>query len=714
MSSAIVPARNPKILRHDRRSMLSDDTALRKQIQATHSYDGRSIDTESIFVIVKDIFNLVSPGIDGILNGSTYHAEIRDETATLTTFDGIQDSLAFLLNKISCELSCKCTGGGDSHASAIEILNVLSSYTWDAKAVIALASFSVNYGQFWLVANLFTSDPLAKSVAVLKQLPEIIDHSDVMKSRFETINSLVKVSLELTRCIAEIRRLPSKYISVEAEPMIVASSHVPFAVYWIVRSLIACASQVTEILGLSQMGSSYAETWELSSLVHKVASIQDTLKTQLLLCHRHIDEKKHLEYFETLGHLFGTTPHIDNQRILKHLIYLKDDLLPLVIGNNKTMKVGIEALRGKTVLLLISDADISHDELLILGQIYQDSRKRPEFHYEIVWLPLLEKMINQQDEHKFEELQLQMPWYTLHNPGLLEPAVARYIKEAWHYTKKPILVALDPQGKLVSPNAIHMVWIWGNMAYPFTQKREMDLWNHEEWRLKLVVNGIDRKILDWIEEDKVICLYGGENYEWIREFIGTARDVAAAAPIKLEMVYIGKAKSSRERVRRLNEVVAGRSYIWEDPTSIWYFWTRLESMMYSKIHHGAKVETKSVTGDHIAGDHTLGEVLTLLTFGGSEQGWALFSQGAGSGPGQIARAKDNAMLKGLVEFGVWAQLARENGFVPALNDYLAGHHTEEHCNRLILPGVDDIPEMVVCTECHRPMEKYYMYRCCTD
>lgn len=150
-------------------------------------------------------------------------------------------------------------------------------------------------------------------------------------------------------------------------------------------------------------------------------------------------------------------------------------------------------------MLLISDTEISHDELLILGQIYNDSRKRAEFQYEIVWLPLLDKVVQQdlQQKHRFDQVQTRMPWYTLHDPALLEPAVARYIKEVWHYTKKPIIVALDPQGKLVSPNAIHMVWIWGNMAYPFTHKREMDLWNHEEWRVKLVVDGIDRDILNW-------------------------------------------------------------------------------------------------------------------------------------------------------------------------------------------------------------------------
>lgn len=209
-------------------------------------------------------------------------------------------------------------------------------------------------------------------------------------------------------------------------------------------------------------------------------------------------------------------------------------------------------------------------------------------------------------------------------------------------------------------------------------------------------------------------MYGGENYEWIQEFVKVARDVALAAGIELEMVYIGRAKSNDERVRRINNIVAGKSHIWDDPISVWYFWKRLESMMYSKIHHGAKVATKTATGEAVAGDPVLGEVLTLLTFGGSEQGWALFSQGAGSGPGQMARAKDDVMLKGLVEFERWAEFATPNRFVPALNDYLAGLHTAEHCNRLILPGVDDIPEMVVCTECHRTMEKYYMYRCCMD
>lgn len=47
------------------------------------------------------------------------------------------------------------------------------------------------------------------------------------------------------------------------------------------------------------------------------------------------DEKRHDEYFHMLIKLFET-PHIDNMKILKALLYSKDDMLPLVDGTTKT------------------------------------------------------------------------------------------------------------------------------------------------------------------------------------------------------------------------------------------------------------------------------------------------------------------------------------------------------------------------------------------
>lgn len=130
----------------------------------------------------------------------------------------------------------------------MEILELLANYSWEAKIVIIIASYVVEYGHCYsLVAD---SNPLAKLVASLK-LQRVDDTA--IKSKFETIISLVRVSIEVTRFITKFSCFPSKYISSDAEPMVFASNQIPIAVYWMTRVVVACASQHSEILGQAQM-----------------------------------------------------------------------------------------------------------------------------------------------------------------------------------------------------------------------------------------------------------------------------------------------------------------------------------------------------------------------------------------------------------------------------------------------------------------------------
>lgn len=77
-------------------------------------------------------------------------------------------------------------------------------------------------------------------------------------------------------------------------------------------------------------------------------------------------------------------------------------------------QVGVDVLKGKTVLLLISDLEISYDEIFILNQIYQASRKDTNLQYEIVWLAIAEKVEGDDDfDKKFVDLKIKMPWYQL-------------------------------------------------------------------------------------------------------------------------------------------------------------------------------------------------------------------------------------------------------------------------------------------------------------
>ncbi|XP_048137022.1 protein SIEVE ELEMENT OCCLUSION B-like [Rhodamnia argentea] len=154
-------------------------------------------------------------------------------------------------------------------------------------------------------------------------------------------------------------------------------------------------------------------------------------------------ETRDLEAYRTLVRLFD----MDNMIILKHLIYAKDDIQPLVAGSTKS-RASLEVLRKKTVLLLISDLDIAIENIELLNHMYKESRPRPEYQFEIVWLLIVDvdpksaawDMTHQQ---KFEELQSIMLWYTVHHPSILVPAVIKYIREVWRFSKRFIIVALD-------------------------------------------------------------------------------------------------------------------------------------------------------------------------------------------------------------------------------------------------------------------------------
>lgn len=157
------------------------------------------------------------------------------------------------------------------------------------------------------------------------------------------------------------------------------------------------------------------------------------------------------------------------------------------------------------MLLLISDIDLPQEELSILDQMYREARQnptKPDSQYEVVWLPIVPNLRTTPwtDEHqsKFEGLRNTMPWYSVFQPSLLDPAVIKYIKEVWHFNHKPLLVVMDPQGRIVNANALHMMWIWGSLAFPFTSLREEALWLEETWRIELLADTIEPMIFNWV------------------------------------------------------------------------------------------------------------------------------------------------------------------------------------------------------------------------
>ena len=197
-------------------------------------------------------------------------------------------------------------------------------------------------------------------------------------------------------------------------------------------------------------------------------------------------------------------------------------------------------------------------------------------------------------------------------------------------------------------------------------------------------------------------MYGGDDIEWIHKFTHAANVVAHTARIPLEMFYVGKS-NPRDKIQKINNTIVAEklSHALPQLAYIRFFWSRLESMWHSKVQHGKSVEN----------DQIMKEIMMMLYFGSSDQGWAVIGQGM-----DMAKAKGEMFLMSL------SQLSDERkhdivdkGFLPALNDIFQELYTPHHCHRIKLPGsTSSVQDKVVCAECGCAMEKSIMYSCCTD
>ena len=158
----------------------------------------------------------------------------------------------------------------------------------------------------------------------------------------------------------------------------------------------------------------------------------------------------------------------------------------------------MDILRRKHVLLLISDLDISHDEIQVLEFIYKGEWVLTKLNYEIIWLPIVDRSAwNDNYEQKFLSLRSIMPWYTVDHPSIIEPAVIKYTREVWRFVKKPIVVTLDPQGKVTCPNALNMLWIWRSTASHSAPRKKKVYGKKRLGRLNYLLMGL-----------KQTCLFG--------------------------------------------------------------------------------------------------------------------------------------------------------------------------------------------------------------
>ncbi|XP_059445368.1 protein SIEVE ELEMENT OCCLUSION B-like [Corylus avellana] len=211
------------------------------QISATHGHvpADENIDADSLFVDIKNDLKHIIHTVDNALLGGQEHPENLELNVSKDSFDPLLCRLG--LRQLSSEMACKALCAETAHKRTILILNKLSSYSWEAKAVLALAAFALNYKYFSVPAQLHSS----RQVEIPKHVPATLKHLDLPKCK-ETIselNTMINDVLDFSESVFELKKLSTNNY-IEDKPCSYILGRISFCVYGIIISVVACTTQM--------------------------------------------------------------------------------------------------------------------------------------------------------------------------------------------------------------------------------------------------------------------------------------------------------------------------------------------------------------------------------------------------------------------------------------------------------------------------------------
>lgn len=401
-----------------------------------------------------------------------------------------------------------------------------------------------------------------------------------------------------------------------------------------------------------------------------------------------------LDHYRKLCKLLHTPTEI--VEIFKALILSKDNVLPqhrfliftreiniqpLIDGStNRTVK--IDVLKRKNVFIFVSGLDITEKDISVLYPIYEGIKNNSQ--YKIVWMPIVEQW-NDDLRRTYERLRVTMPWYSVHFFSRI--AGFRFIKEKWNFKGKPLVVAMNPQGKVENPNALHLIRVWGMKAFPFDKTAQENVSQQRNW-IGTIVRDIDPVIPTWINEQKYIFFYGGKDKEWRQQVTKKVTTLASdlvfkEAKISIELFRVGKTIKGDEDDDDDDDGILGR------------FWSAIEGLFITNAH-------KEV-------DPVSQEIQKLLSYK-NESGWFVLSKGSTV----VLAGHGYTILRVFEEFNNWKAVVKQKGFEVTIKEYHSkALLTVPQCCRLDIPATAGaVPETIKCPECTRVMDSYVSYKCC--
>ncbi|KAL4637709.1 hypothetical protein ACB092_03G095500 [Castanea dentata] len=486
------------------------------QIIQTHASDTEKLNVESLFSIVNNVLERATMTFDTVLQLGTGPHKATEHLEDESQGSFIPPLNAFKL--ISSEMQCK--GPGENIAretTVLSILKKLSNYSWDAKAVLTLATLALDYGESCLLAKIQSSDQLAKSMGTLKGVPVLFEKLKKHSKAVDDLKKAIKATVEVIKCIIDLTKL-SNY----------DMNDVAVAVYLAIETIVAIATQLCYLITDDQ-----EKKQELQPYADNFLVILADLK-----------KKKEEEDYRKLKEIVNAPK--DLVEVLEKILIDPTNKMPPLIDGSTEERVEINSLKGKSVFLFISGLHISREDIKILKPFLDKTGK--EDQYRIVWIPFVKQWTEDPKKKWTEDLQLSKMLYV---PTGLPIASHRYINQKWNFKFNELLIVLiNERGKVECKNAIHMIRVCGaDEAFPFTCQREETLLM-EKGLIGLTATHVDSPIENWIKENNYIFFYGGGDNNWIQNFTESAKVLVNDPMIKGKGITIESVPIQGDNLKR--------------------------------------------------------------------------------------------------------------------------------------------------------------------
>ncbi|XP_031091252.1 protein SIEVE ELEMENT OCCLUSION B-like [Ipomoea triloba] len=738
-----------------------DESIIREQVLSTDNHDGRHFNTNFILSDAEKILRL---------GMGTTEEVLVEKLNQVVELDNIYEQLSYHIRQVSIEIvsGLNAKMANQQHSTTIGILRKLCWYSWEDKMVLMLAAFSIIYGGYILLDSRLCKG-VPKLGGLAKKLGSLIQNnlvetppSYVQKVVVDCLNSM----LELTKCVVELKQCP--YYSPPPSVVLALPMATYWIATTLINVSAACACDTQHFKVHHQ--NELEELTTLIAKILATFSPELTKKKaeesfQILRHAWYYNSSNRVELFKLIFNVKDDDEEIFKRDFWHGLNYWRDhqtDLLLITSGFDISHEQ-IDFLNwyyGNASPYIIWIPIMKHNATWT-SEDEHHFEKVKEKMCDLFWLNDPQKrLLPQFPRFVKEELfpKFKMRWgeeailVSIDRKGrIVHPNVMHMILTWAHYIQEntigvqrlynitPLIEKEVKEGtsgvNRVVPEIDQMIRdflhniedrinAWASsieskiqevqdQSTPYHSDREKDLWQQETtWSLHLLApkfqsyQAIGGLINDWIQEEKYIFLYGGNDIKWVQEFTSKVREVGSKIQLNIELVYVGRNK----KIRRIIDEKRMTHSPLHNSKSIWWFWTRLRSMFLSRIHY---LDVTNCLVKEYNNDEILQGLKKLLAYESTNttiEGWALLSKGAKV----IVCGHGTKMLQVMNEYQIWKENIAPKGFGQAFKDHHDMIFMNRHsCCTLEYPiNLDQIPENETCHECSRSMHKFLTFTCC--